>query len=460
MIDLTTIQVTEDTKLEAAIIGAIIMDKSLYDIAFSNLIPDDFLIHENRIIFNSFLRLYTSGTPIDMVTLNRDLANNNDPNCMDQILYCCGTIGSTANFEHHVLILKDMAAKRQLCQLGWGISHESTQEGKRANDIINVALDSIKSLQSRIVPNKIKTFQEKYIEVIDKALNKDGQDSLGLLTCYNKLNKLTLGYTAPDYTIIAAGPGEGKSTFALNQAVSISLKGNDVLYFSLEMSEEQFIWKMLSSEFNMSVSDVRLGRFNPEEAQKARIATAKLHIYDKGGLTIDDFAGIVKMEHKAKDIKIVFIDYIQLMRVGSYSRKVSNKNDEVTIISNKIKQLAMELNIPIVVLSQLNRDKHRKQYSLSDLRDSGTLEQDADNVIFIFRPEVHNMNIYEMANNQIQVNSDTTIITIAKQRLGVTGEFEMVFKGEYSRFEDTDENKEKEYKPMAAIKPNKDDIPF
>jgi len=280
------------------------------------------------------------------------------------------------------------------------------------------------------------------------------------LTCYNKLNKLTLGYSGPDYTIIAAGPGEGKSTFALNQAVSIALKQNDVLYFSLEMSEEQLIWKMLSSEFNMSVSDVRLGRFDADEAQRAKIATAKLHIYDKGGLTIDDFVGIVKMEHKAKDIKIVFIDYIQLMRVGSYSRKVTNKNDEVTIISNKIKQLAMELNIPIVVLSQLNRDKHRKQYGLSDLRDSGSLEQDADNAWFIFRPTIHNLDKYEIGSNTIHVNDETTIVTISKQRLGVTGEFEMIFKGEYSRFEDIEENKAKEYNYMSSMKPNKDDVPF
>jgi replicative DNA helicase len=355
------------------------------------------------------------------------------------------------------LILKGISTKRHLTQFGFNITSFASRDDTNTLDIVNNALEGLKTIQNRIVSVKPKTFQEKYIEVVDKSLNRNGEDSLGLLTCFNRLNQLTLGYTAPDYIIIAAGPGEGKSTFALNQAVSIASRGQGVLYFSMEMSEEQLIWKMLSAELNKTVSEIRLGKFEAKDAIMSQIANSNIMIYDKGGLTIEDFCGIVKMEKKSKDIKIVFIDYVQLMRVGKYSRKVGTKNDELTIISNQIKQLSMELQIPIVVLSQLNRDKNRKEYNIHDLRDSASLGQDADSVIFIFRPEIHGMNKYEIGNKEIFVNENTAIISIEKQRLGVTGQFEMVFNGMYSRFEDTEEFK---IKYETSVKPNKGDIPF
>jgi replicative DNA helicase len=371
-------------------------------------------------------------------------------------------VGSTANFEFHVNILKNKAAKKRLAAIGWDITKDNSTDDKDIHTNINNALQSIYDVQNRIVQKKTETFKDKYLKTVDEALNNEGKDSLGFMTGFYKFDKMTLGFKGPDLNIIAAGPGEGKSTFALNIAKNISLNYGDVLYFSLEMSEQQLIWKLLSDEMNKSINDIRLGKFESNEALSSRLTNARLHIYDKGGLTIDDLVGIVKMEHKAKEIKIVIIDYIQLVRLGLYYRKVSNKNDEVTIISNKLKQLCLELNLPIVMLSQLNRDKHRKAYSLADLRDSGALEQDADNVFFIFRPEIHKMGVYELGTNEIQVNEQTTIINIAKQRLGVTGEFEMVFNGMCSRFEDTDENKANNggYNVVINRSDLNDDLPF
>ena len=453
---------TENDKLESSIIGSIVQDWNTYDLAFINLIPEDFESNDNKILFNSFLRLYTNGNRIDLVTVREDLIVNNEIDSFNQLLYAINTVGSTANFEFHVNILKNKAAKKRLAAIGWDITKDNSTDDKDIHTNINNALQSIYDVQNRIVQKKTETFKDKYLKTVDEALNNEGKDSLGFMTGFYKFDKMTLGFKGPDLNIIAAGPGEGKSTFALNIAKNISLNYGDVLYFSLEMSEQQLIWKLLSDEMNKSINDIRLGKFESNEALSSRLTNARLHIYDKGGLTIDDLVGIVKMEHKAKEIKIVIIDYIQLVRLGLYYRKVSNKNDEVTIISNKLKQLCLELNLPVVMLSQLNRDKHRKAYSLADLRDSGALEQDADNVFFIFRPEIHKMGVYELGTNEIQVNEQTTIINIAKQRLGVTGEFEMVFNGMCSRFEDTDENKANNggYNVVINRSDLNDDLPF
>ena len=168
------------------------------------------------------------------------------------------------------------------------------------------------------------------------------------------------------------------------------------------------------------------------------------------------------MEKSKKDIKIVFIDYLQLIRLGNFYRKVANRNDEVTIISNKLKQLAMDLNLPIVALSQLNRDKTRKTYTKADLRDSGALEQDADNIIFIFRPFEHDMDSYQLGKDSIFCDEQTAIIKIDKGRLMRTGEFQMIFKGEYSRFEDLGQiqNNSDNYNTIININRNNEPTPF
>jgi len=425
----------KNVELEKIIIGSMIIDKNCADVIFANLNETDFYLEDLKLILNSALRVHTSAKHIDIVTLKNDMRENNEPNLVNLMIECSNMVGSTANIESHIYFLKNISAKRKITECGYDIIQKSHNDSILPIDQICEILTDITEIQNRLVQKKIKTFKEIVLETIDENLS--GQKSfLGIKTGFAKYDSITGGYCSPDFTIIAAGPGEGKSTYALNQAKHIALSGKKVLFFSFEMKEKQLIWKLLSDELNISVMDVRLGHYKSDHALKTKLIDANLSIYDKGGLTIDDLVSIVKMERKINGIDIVFIDYLQLLRIGSYYRKISNKHDEVTIISNKLKQLCMDVDIPIIALSQLNRDKSRKRYGLSDLRDSGSLEQDADNVVFIFRPYEHQMTYYEIDFKEIVCNENTAIINIEKCRLGQTGEYEMIFNGVCSRFED------------------------
>lgn len=449
-----------NTELENVIIGTILMDRNCLDLVFTNLIPEDFT-GKNSLIYNSCLRLFTAGRSIDMITILEDMKQNNESHEIKHILYCTNLVASSANIESHIHYLKNQSLKKQLSLVAAKTLQNSIRYDLTAFDILSDISTSIEQIKSRTTLKKPQTFKEVVISTIDEALNNQGSDTLGLKTGFEKFDNILSGFCAPDFTIIAAGPGEGKSTFALNISKHVAMNEADVLFFSLEMSEKQLIWKLLSDELDLPVNHVRRGIFDPGHAMKTQLTKARLHIYDRGGITIDDLCGIVKMELKTKEIKIVFIDYLQLVRVGNFGRKLSNRNDEVTVISNKLKQLAMETSLPIVALSQLNRDKTRKRYGKHDLRDSGALEQDADNIIFIFRPFEHDMTEYALGNELINCDETTAIINIDKCRLGQTGEFQMIFNGACSRFEDLNFVKSKQSSNFIMPKADLiDDLPF
>lgn len=449
----------KNRELEMVIIGSLIIDKNCIDIILGNLITDDFYNEDLKLIYNSALRLYTSAKAIDIITVSQDMKENNEHNPVQLLMTCSNMVASTANIESHIYYLKNVAAKRNLLKLGYDIIQQAQIENIVPSDQVLEILTQTTNIQNRIVPKKSKSFKDSVLETIDENLNTK-KSFLGIKSGFTKLDNISGGYCAPDFTIIAAGPGEGKSTFALNQAKNIALSGKRVLYFSLEMKEKQLIWKLLSDELSISVLDVRMGYYAKDHAIKTDLVKANLAIYDKGGLTIDDLISIVKMEKKAHNVEIVFIDYLQLLRLGSYYRKISNKNDEVTIISNKIKQLCMDVDLPIIALSQLNRDKSRKRYGLADLRDSGSLEQDADNVYFIFRPIEHQMTEYYIGQKEIECDENTAIINIDKCRLGQPGEFEMIFNGLCSRFEDLEQQVKTNYNSNIVINRNEEFIPF
>lgn len=449
-----------DTELENVIIGTMLMDRNCLDIVFTNLIPDDFT-GKNVLIFNSCMRLFTVGRPIDMITVMQDMKQNNEPDEIRHMMHCTNLVASSANIEAHIHYVKNQSLKKHISIIAAKTIQNAIRYDITAFDILSDMTVTLDHIKSRTSLKKPQSFQDTVIQTIDEALTNAGKESLGLLTGFEKLDLIMNGFQAPDFTIIAAGPGEGKSTFALNIAKYMGLRGSESLFFSCEMSEKQLIWKLLSDELDISVNQVKRGNFDPAHAMKSQLVKAKLNIYDRGGITIDDLCGIVKMEKKAKDIKIVFIDYLQLVKLAAYHRKISNRNDEVTIISNRLKQLAMETELPIVALSQLNRDKTRRRYSKHDLRDSGALEQDADNIIFIFRPYEHDMTEYTLGNEIIPADETTVIINIDKCRLGQTGEFLMRFNGMCSRFEDLNFVKSKEISNFTMPKADlNDELPF
>ena len=292
----------------------------------------------------------------------------------------------------------------------------------------------------RLVKNNTISFKNQYLEVL-KSLGTKGSEFLGLTTGFKSIDFLTSGLCAPDLTVLAAGPGEGKSTFALNIAHHIALNEGKVLFFSYEMKANQLIYKIISNETNTNVLDVRKGNLSDGYEHKCTSSNAILKIFDNGSMPIDEIISTCKYENLYEPVKLVIVDYLHLIPLGIYASKGQTKNDQIGIISRSLKQLAMSLNIPVLALSQLNREKDRKTYKLHDLRDSGNIEQDADNVWFIWRPAKHDKETYLLNGKDIECDNETAIFIIEKNRLGKTGEFEMKFIGEYSRFEDLNNDK-------------------
>lgn len=459
MKDLTKILI-HDLELEEIIIASLIVDYSVTDIIISNLKAEDFYNIPNQILFTSCKEIYLKGTKIDLIILHQELKKSeqlDEVGGQKYINRIINKVGSTANIEAHVILLKEMSIKRHITKIGSEATRRSYDQSTTGKEDLNNLLLEVENLQKEITNKKPKDFKETFLEVIKKLEDNEGKD-IGISSGFRDYDLKTAGLVAPDLTIIAASPGEGKSTFALNIAKHVSEKHGKVLMFIYEMKAEQLIYKLLSDEFNTSVQDVRRNKLPKNVIQKTKLYDNKLSIYDKGGMTIDDIILTSKFEALKNDLKVIIIDYLQLINLGIYAKRSNTRDIDIGIITRKLKQLAMELNVPIIVLSQVNRDKQRKTYRLSDLRESGNIEQDADNVFFIFRPQRYGIDNYYIGDESIIVDEETTIGILAKCRLGATGQFEMKFKGAFSRFEDKEDVKS--INNNWDIKSNKGFVPF
>ena len=433
---MTEDRIKNTVRLEEAILGAILIDFRCTDIVMANLVEDDFYYFKNAQLFNVFKAMSESNKKIDLLTTFQEVKKTKSDIDISYLMEISNKVGNSTNIETHIEYLKSESILRQCMMFAHGIVGEVNKMEKDPSTILNDLIHEAKTLQDRTVIQRDITFKDKFIMTVNECFENEGKEIIGINTGFAHLDKVMGGLIGPDYTILAAGPGEGKTSFMLNIAKHISLNYGDVLIFSYEMKERQLIWKLMSDDLNISVKEVRLGKFDIGYINKTKTYNAKLHIYDKGSITIKELCSIAKMQAKKLNLKAIFIDYLQLVKIGNYHRKISNKGDEVGVISNEIKQLAMELNIPIVALSQVSRDKTRKRYRMSDLRETGAIEQDADNIVMIFRPIEHDMKEYFIGSNRIECNENTAIINIEKCRLGDTGEFQMKFNGKCSRFED------------------------
>lgn len=432
----------QSVELENGIIAALIESEYSQNVIFSNLIAEDFYKQSNKLIFEAALQLRKEGNPIDNISLFQKLKENNNLELvggMQYIVLLQSQLTSTANLEYHVLLLKDTSNARKAIELMHSTIGEFYQN-KSSREIIPTLINEFELILSRTSSNKNKTFKESYIETIKNIGSNNGSDQVGLSTGFRSLDYMTSGLCAPDLTILAAGPGEGKSTFALNIAINVAMSAGKVLFFSYEMKEEQLIYKIISNETNTEVLNVRKGKLQNGFERHCKAFDAKLKIYDGGEYSIDQIISLSKFENIAETVKLIVIDYLQLIPIGIYGQRGQTRNDQIGLISRKLKQLAMALNVPVICLSQINRDKHRKTYVLADLRDSGEIEQNADNVWFIWRPPIHRQDSYTISEKEIEISDQTTILIIEKNRLGKTGEFEMKFNAPYSRFEDLTPN--------------------
>ena len=430
---------------ERAILGAILLDNFSYNEATEQLVPDDFSLDSHRRIFSRMMELAESGRPIDIVTLAEELGRHKEVEAVGGVAYLSSLtdgVPRRPNIEHHVRIVKDKAMLRGLINAANNAIARALDQSDPADDILDSAESAIFQISEKrlgqgfvAIPEIVKSS----FGSID-ALYERGQRITGLETHFVDFDNMTSGLQPSDLVIIAGRPSMGKTAFAMNIAENCAVNGNKTVgIFSLEMSRESLLLRMLCSHARVDSHKLRTGFLGREDYDK--LSTA-LNALAEAPIFIDDTPGISLHEMRAKarrlaqkqqgKLDLLIVDYLQLMSAAPVGgKRFENRTQEVSAISRGLKALAKELRAPVVALSQLSRapesrgGDHRPQ--LADLRESGSIEQDADVVAFIFREEVYKPDDPDL--------DGLAELIIAKQRNGPTGKVELAFLKRSTRFE-------------------------
>ena len=434
-----------DIEAEQAIIGSMLTDKDAVIAAIEILREQDFYREDNRIIYSAILNLYNRSEPIDIITLKAELKSMGKLEAvggLEYIVQLPDRVPTTSNVEQYIKIVEEKSMLRALI--------------KTADELITLGYDPTQEVEQ-----VIDTAEKKIFEVMQKK-NQKGYSSMkdilidtftqleqlynqkemitGVPTGFADLDYRTSGLHNSDLILVAARPAMGKSAFALNIATHAAVRGKvPVAIFSLEMSKEQMANRILCSEAMVDSAKVRTGKIDDEEWGKLAAASGEL---SEAGIYIDDTPGMSVMEIRAKcrkmklekNIGLVVIDYLQLVQ-GS-NRKGGSREQEIAEISRSLKILAKEINVPVIALSQLSRAPEQRvdhRPMLSDLRESGSIEQDADIVMFLYRDDYY---------NEDTDKKNIAEVIIAKHRSGATGTVELLWLGNYTKFANIDRYRE------------------
>ena len=429
----------QSIEAEASILSAILIDNEVLFDVVEVLSPDDFYKTKHRLIFSAVMELFAKSEPVDLVTLANALQSSGDLETVGGGAYLAemlDQVPAAANALHYARIIHDKACLRRLIERSNAVIKRCYADQGDVDDVLNYAESAI----FEISENQIKpAFYPigKIIETnIDMLEERQGNKALitGVPTGFAKLDHMTAGLQSSDLIILAGRPSMGKTALALNMARNAAIEGQvPTAVFSLEMSKEQLSLRMLCAEARIDSSRLRSGFFSRDDWVKLTDAAGFL---SEAPIYIDDAADLSAMTIRAKarrlkmdkDLGLIFIDYLQLMKVSGGQER---RDLEIGEISRSLKIMAKELGVPVVALSQLNRkleERSDKRPQLSDLRESGALEQDADVVAFIYRDEVYNKD----ENNP---NRGKAELIIAKQRNGPVGNVPLTFLHAYTRFE-------------------------
>jgi replicative DNA helicase len=424
---------------EESIISAILIDNNTLLDIIEILAPQDFYRTAHQKIYEAIIDLFDKAEPVDLVTLASKLKEKGQLEEIGSASYIAklvDTVPLAVNAQHYAKIVHDKASLRRLIEKANAIAKRCFEERGNADDIIDFAEASIFEISEKKARQSFYPLSKIIMGNIDALEELQGNRSLvtGVPTGFSHLDNLTSGFQNSDLIILAARPSMGKTALALNIARNAAVDANiPVAVFSLEMSKEQLSLRMLCSEARIDSSRLRGGFFSPEYWQRLTDAAGVL---SESPIYIDDSPSLSAMEIRAKsrrlkmdkNIGLIIIDYLQLMqgRAGAERRDL-----EISEISRALKALAKELDLPVLALSQLNRmleQRTDKRPKLSDLRESGALEQDADVVAFIYRDEVYN-------KEEDNPKRGTAEILLSKQRNGPTGDVLLTFLNSYTRFE-------------------------
>ncbi len=430
-----------NVEAERSILGAILLDNLSYNQAAEHLKPEDFSLDSHRRIYTRMVDLAESSRPIDMITLVEELDRRKELEAIGDVGYVSGLLDGVPDrpsIEHYIKIVRDKALLRGLIHVANAAIARASDQSDLAEEVLNDAEAAIMQLSEKRIGRGFLGVQEIVKESFGSvdALLQRGQRITGLATHYTDLDEMTSGLQRADLVIIAGRPSMGKTAFAMNIAENAAIEDQKVVgMFSLEMSREALLLRLLCSRARVDSHKMRTGSLWRDDMTKVVRAMDELA---HAPIFIDDTPGIVLSEMRAKarrlkqsqgKLDLLIVDYLQLMSGGG--RRYENRTQEVSAISRGLKGLAKELNVPVIALSQLSRapesrgGDHRPQ--LADLRESGSIEQDADVVAFIFREEV-----YKQDDPDLQGKAE---LIIAKQRNGPTGRVRLAFIKNSTRFE-------------------------
>jgi replicative DNA helicase len=450
--------------VEEAVLGALMLDKDALPIVLENLNPDSFYKEAHQLIFKAMRQLFEKSHPVDLLTVTEELRKSGNLETVGGPAYLVSLtnrVASSANIEYHSRIVAQKHIQRELIRVSTGIIRDSYED---TTDVFTLLDDAEKELFNVSENNLRRQYLSmgeltaKTYKMIEELKNKpDGLT--GVPSGFSNLDRITSGWQPSDLIIIAARPGMGKTSFVLSLALNAAMNFNrPVAVFSLEMASTQLVQRLISVQSEIDVSKLRTGSLQEFQWTQLhhtieKLSNVPLYIDDTPGINIFELRAKCRRLKKQHNIQMVIIDYLQLMSGGPESMRATNREQEISAISRSLKGMAKELSVPVIALSQLSRQTEirggSKRPQLADLRESGAIEQDADIVSFIYRPEYYDLDEDDKGNS---VKGIAEII-IAKHRNGPTETIRLRFINKFTKFVELDEFNFDSFAPVDPLSP-------
>lgn len=426
---------------EQAVLGAMLIKKEAIAEVSQILRPEDFYRDAHKIVYEAMLTLFNKNEPADIVTVSDYLNNENLMEKVGGVTFItalANTVPTAANVTYHAKIVREKADLRNLINTATDIAGMAYESSDDVADVIDKSEKMIMEVANRQNVSAFTPMRDIVMETFDKinVLYESKGGLTGIPCGFTDLDKLTSGLQASDLILVAARPSMGKTAFTLNIGAHVALKEHkNVAFFSLEMSKQQLVQRMLCSEGGIDSQKLRKGELDKTDWSKLvnvanKVAEAPLYIDDTAGITVMELRSKARRLKAEKGLDLIIIDYLQLMQGRTGKGATDNRQQEISEISRSLKAVARELNVPVIALSQLSRSVESRQIKrpmLSDLRESGSLEQDADIVMFLYREDYYDPET---------VNKNITEVIVAKHRNGPVDTVKMFFKKEFTRFND------------------------
>ena len=433
----------QNTEAEASLLGAVLIDTDAIVKIADTVSKEDFYEDRHKRIYEAVLQLYEKHSPIDVLTLSDQLRGTGFLDMVGGASYLTeltNFVPTAAHVEQYAEIVSQKSLRRRLIKASQDIVGLGYDEAKNLQELIEEAETSLFEVSKRHIKQDVTSLETILSESFDRLdeLHKDKGKIRGVPTGFKDLDNILAGLQRSDLFILAARPSMGKTALALNVAHNVAVKsGLPVLMFSLEMSKEQLVDRMLAMESGVDAWALRTGNLTDSDFEKigqamGTLSEAQIYIDDSPGITVSDLRTKSRREAHQRELGLIIVDYLQLMSGGSRYGGESNRVQEISEISRGLKGIARELNVPLLALSQLSRSVENRSPQipqLSDLRESGSIEQDADVVAFIYREEYYNPE---------SDRKNVTDIFIKKHRNGPTGAVELYFDREKQRFRSLD----------------------